>query len=156
VKDLQSAVKTVKDASYAQKAVALSRRRSPIRRPRPGDGSDPVLAAHGGAAHRRGEVRAGVKSLVTVLLTPTKVDLAASVRNALQKMPKESEPVLIQAIKGEGDFAKLAEGYPDRAFVPVVAEPLAYISRAPGRDAIVEVLAKRDETRRTSSCSGRT
>ena len=51
----------------------------------------------------------------------TKVDLAASVRNALQKMPKESEPVLIQAIKGEGDFAKLAEGYPDRAFVPVVA-----------------------------------
>jgi len=143
VKDLQSAVKTVKDQSYAQKAVALLA--APVTDPKnPDQGMDQIQFWQLTAVQLIGDAKygPGIKSLVTVLLTPTKVDLSASVRNALQKMPKESEPVLIQALKGEGDFAKLAEGYPDRAFVPVVAEPLAYISRAAGRDAILDVLAK--------------
>jgi hypothetical protein len=59
-------------------------------------------------------------------------------------MPKEAEPVLIQALKGEGDFSKLAEAYPEKAYVPLIAEPLAYISRPAGRDAIVDALGKTD------------
>jgi hypothetical protein len=73
-------------------------------------------------------------------MTPTKKDLTFPVRLALHKMPKESEPELIKALKGEGDYSKLAEVYPEKAYVPLVAEPLAYISRPAGMTAILEAL----------------
>jgi hypothetical protein len=57
-------------------------------------------------------------------------------------MPKEAEPELIKALKGEGDYSKLADQYPEQAYVPLVAEPLAYISRPAGQQAIVDALGK--------------
>lgn len=145
VKDLQSAVKTVKHPSYAPKAVSLLA--APVTDPKnPEQGMDQIQFWQLTAVQIIGDLKftGGVKSLVTVLMTPAKRDLTFPVRLALHKMPKEAEPVLIQALKGEGDFAKLAEGYPEKAYVPLIAEPLAYISRPAGKDAIVEALGKAD------------
>ena len=145
VKDLQGAVKTVKHPSYAPKAVSLLA--APVTDPKsPEQGMDQIQFWQLTAVQLIGDTKftGGVKPLVTVLMTPSKKDLTFPVRLALHKMPKEAEPVLIQALKGEGDFQKLAEGYPEKAYVPLIAEPLAYISRPTGRDAIVEALAKAD------------
>jgi hypothetical protein len=145
VKDLQSAVKTVKHTSYAPKAVALLG--APVTDPKsPEQGMDQIQFWQLTAVQLIGDTKftGGVKPLVTVLMTPSKKDLTFPVRLALHKMPKEAEPVLIQALKGEGDFQKLAEAYPEKAYVPLIAEPLAYISRPAGRDAILDALAKAD------------
>lgn len=142
VKDLQTAVKTVKDPSYGPKAVALLG--APVTNPKdPSQAMDQIQFWQLTAAQLIGDTqfKPGVKPLVTVLMTPSKRDLTFPVRLALHKMPKDAEPVLIQALKGEGDFAKLAEAYPEKAYVPLVAEPLAYISRPAGRDAILDALA---------------
>lgn len=151
VKDLQSAVKTVKHASYGPKAVALLS--APVKDPKdPADGMDHIQFWQLTAAQIVGDLKftPAVKALVTVLMTPTKKDLTFPVRLALHKMPKEAEPVLVQALKGEGDFATLAGAYPEKAYVPLIAEPLAYISRTAGRDAIMAALASADnDTNRT-------
>ena len=141
VKDLQAAVKTVKHDSYGPKAVALLA--APVDPKSPESMMDHVQFWQLTAAQLIGDTKftPGVKPLVTALMTPSKKDLIFPVRNALQKMPKEAEPVLIQALKGEGDFAAQAKGYPENAYVPLVAEPLAYISRPAGKEAVLAALA---------------
>jgi hypothetical protein len=141
VKDLQAAVKTVKHPSYGPKAVSLLA--APVLHPdNPQEGMDQIQFWQLTAAQLIGDTKftAGVKPLVQVLMTPTKKALTFPVRLSLHKMPKEAEPELMKALKGEGDYAKLAESYPEKAYVPLIAEPLAYISRPTGRDAILEAL----------------
>jgi hypothetical protein len=145
VKDLQGAVKTVKHPSYGPKAVALLS--APVKNPEdPSEGMDQIQFWQQTAAQLIGDLKftPAIKSLVTVLMTPTKKALTFPVRLALHKMPKEAEPVLIQALKAEGDFAPLAAAYPEKAYVPLVAEPLAYISRPAGQQAIIDALAATD------------
>jgi hypothetical protein len=145
VKDLQNAVKTVKHPTYGPKAVALLS--APVKDPKdPADGMDQIQFWQLTAAQIIGDLKfaPGVKALVTVLMTPNKRDLTFPVRLALHKMPKEAEPVLITALKGEGDFSTLAAAYPEKAYLPLIAEPLAYISRTAGRDAIMDALASAD------------
>ena len=145
VKDLQGAVMAVKSPSYGPKAV--EKLNAPVTDPKdPAQGMDQIQFWQATSARLIGDLKytGAVKTLVKVLMTPTKGDLIFPVRLALTKMPKESEPVLIQALKGEGDFAELAKSYPDKAYIPRIAEPLAYISRPTGRDAILEVLAAAD------------
>ena len=146
VKDLQNAVMVVKDKSYGAKAV--EKLAAPVSDPKdPAQGMDQIQFWQTTAARLIGELKytPGVKPLVKVLLTPTKGDLIFPVRLALTKMPREAEPVLISALKGtDPELAALAEKYPEKAFLPRVAEPLAYISRPAGRDAILEVLEKVD------------
>lgn len=142
VKDLQSAVKTVKHPSWGPKAVALLG--APVTDPKsPEQGMDQLQFWQLTAAQLIGDTKftAGVGPLVKVLMTPTKKDLTFPVRLALHKMPKEAEPELIKALKGEDDYAKLAEAYPEKAYLPLVAEPLAYISRPAGLVAIQDALA---------------
>jgi hypothetical protein len=82
-----------------------------------------------------------VKQLVIVLLTPTKVDLNATTRTALLKMPKAAEPELIKALNGEDpDYLKAGEPFKDKANLAIVADALALISRPGGRDAILAAL----------------
>jgi hypothetical protein len=141
VKDLQGAVKTVKHASWGPKAVALLN--APVTDPKnPEQGMDQLQFWQLTAVQLIGDTKftPGVGALVKVLMTPTKKDLTFPVRLALHKMPKEAEPELIKALKGEGDYQKLAEAYPERAYVPLVAEPLAYISRPTGLAALVDAL----------------
>lgn len=143
VKDVQSAVKTVKHPSWGPKAVALLA--APITDPKnPEQGMDQLQFWQLTAVQLIGDTKftAGVGPLVKVLMTPTKKDLMFPVRLALHKMPKEAEPELIKALKGEGDYAKLAESYPEKAYVPLIAEPLAYISRPTGLAAILDALAR--------------
>lgn len=150
VKDLQSAIKTVKHPSWGPKAVAMLS--APITDPKnPEQGMDQLQFWQLTAVQLIGDTKftAGVIPLVKVLMTPTKKDLTFPVRLALHKMPKEAEPELIKALKGEGEYAKLAESYPEKAYVPLVAEPLAYISRPAGLAAILEALenATNDQNR---------
>lgn len=145
VKDLQSAVKTIKHPSWGPKAVALLS--APVTDPKnPEEGMDQLQFWQLTAVQLIGDTKftAGVVPLVKVLMTPTKRDLTFPVRLALHKMPKEAEPELIKALKGEGDYAKQAEAYPEKAYLPLVAEPLAYISRPAGLAAIQEALEKAD------------
>ncbi|MBX3198718.1 MAG: hypothetical protein KF894_11330 [Labilithrix sp.] len=145
VKDLQGAVKTVKHPSWGPKAVALLN--APVTDPKnPEQGMDQLQFWQLTAVQLIGDTKftAGVGPLVKVLMTPTKKDLTFPVRLALHKMPKEAEPELIKALKGEGDYEKLAEAYPEKAYLPFIAEPLAYISRPAGLAAIQEALAKAD------------
>ncbi len=146
VKDLQNAVMVVKSPTYGPKAV--EKLAAPVSDPKdPAQGMDQIQFWQLTAARLIGELKftPGVKPLVKVLMTPTKGDLIFPVRLALTRMPKEAEPVLISALKGtDPDLAALAEKYPDKAWLPRVAEPLAYISRPAGRDAILEALDKAD------------
>ncbi len=146
VKDLQNAVMVVKDKSYGAKAV--EKLAAPVSDPKdPAQGMDQIQFWQLTAARLIGELKftPGVKPLVKVLMTPTKADLIFPVRLALTRMPKEAEPVLIAALKGtDPEFAALAEKYPEKAYIPRVAEPLAYISRPAGRDAVLEALDKAD------------
>lgn len=152
VKDLQAAVMAVKHPSYGPKAV--EKLAAPVTNPQdPAQGLDQIQFWQATSARLIGELKftAGVKPLVTVLMTPTKADLVFPVRLALTKMPKEAEPVLISALKGtDPDFAALGQAYPDKGYIPRVAEVIAYISRSTGRDAILEALAAADnDTNRT-------
>jgi hypothetical protein len=145
VKDLVNAVKTVKHPSYGPKAVALLA--APVKDPKdPSESMDQIQFWQQTAAQLIGDIKytAGIRPLVTVLLTPTKKDLTFPVRLALHKMPKESEPVLISALKAEGDFGPLAGAYPEKAYVALVAEPLAYISRPAGLGAVLDSLGSAD------------
>jgi hypothetical protein len=146
VKDLQTAVMVVKSPSYGPKAV--EKLAAPVSDPKdPTQGMDQIQFWQLTAARLIGELKftPGVKPLVKVLLTPSKSDLIFPVRLALTRMPKEAEPVLIAALKGtDPDLAALADKYPEKAWVPRIAEPLAYISRPAGRDAILEALDKAD------------
>ncbi len=141
VKDLQGAVKTVKHPSWGPKATALLA--APISDPKnPEQGMDQLQFWQLTAVQLIGDTKftPGVGPLVKVLMTPTKKDLTFPVRLALHKMPKEAEPELIKALKGEGDYQKLAEAYPEKGYVPLIAEPLAYISRPTGLAAILDAL----------------
>lgn len=146
VKDLQNAVMVVKDKSYGAKAV--EKLAAPVSDPKdPAQGMDQIQFWQLTAARLIGELKftPGVKPLVKVLMTPTKADLIFPVRLALTRMPKEAEPVLIAALKGtDPELAALADKYPEKAYIPRVAEPLAYISRPAGRDAVIEALDKAD------------
>ncbi len=146
VKDLQNAVMVVKDKSYGPKAV--EKLAAPVTDPKdPAQGMDQIQFWQNTSARLIGELKytPGVKPLVKVLMTPTKGDLIFPVRLALTKMPKEAEPVLIAAVKGtDPELVKLGEAYPEKGYMPRIAEPLAYISRPAGRDAILEALEKAD------------
>jgi hypothetical protein len=147
VQDLAGAVKTVKHPSYGAKAAALIQ--NPIPDPKSvNDQRDYLQFWQMTSAQLIGDTKytAGIPALVKVLMTPAKAALTLPVRTALMKMPKESEPELIKALKGEGDYAKLAESYEARGYLPLVAEPLAYISRPPGQAALLDQLAKPDLT----------
>jgi hypothetical protein len=146
VKDLQGAVMVVKDKSYGPKAV--EKLAAPVTDPKaPSQGMDQIQFWQLTSTRLIGELKytAGVKPLVKVLMTPTKGDLSFPVRLALTRMARESEPVLIAALKGtDPELQALAEQYPEKAYIPRIAEPLAYISRPAGRDAILEALGKAD------------
>jgi hypothetical protein len=98
------------------------------------------------------EYTKAVKPLVVVLLTPSKTAaLGPTIQFALLKMAKDAEPELIKALNGQDpDYVKAAEGSEDKVNVGIVANVLAQLGRAPGRDAILAALPGADtDTART-------
>ena len=86
-----------------------------------------------------------VKQLILVLLTPTKIDLNATTRMALLKMAPAAEPELIKALNGQDpDYNKAGEAFKDKTNLAIVADTLALVSRAGGRDAILNALPGAD------------
>lgn len=145
VTEIHDAVLAVKHPSYGPKAV--EKLAAPVDPKSPDSMRDQVQFWQMTAIQVIGELKFGAaaKPLVVTLLTPTKGDLRATVRTALLRMPKEAEGPLLAALKGtDPDLAKLASEYPDKAYVAVLSESIAYISRNAGRDALVEALGAAD------------
>jgi hypothetical protein len=145
VTEIHDAVLAVKHPSYGPKAV--EKLAAPVDPKSPDSMRDQVQFWQMTAIQVIGELKFGAaaKPLVVTLLSPTKGDLRATVRTALLRMPKEAEGPLLAALKGtDPDLAKLASEYPEKAYVAVLSESIAYISRNAGRDAIVDALGAAD------------
>jgi hypothetical protein len=84
-------------------------------------------------------------------LTPTKIDLNATVKSALIKMPKDAEQELLKAFTGQGSYAKAGDAYTDKKHLAILADALGFISRPGGRDAVLAALPAADtDTTRTA------
>lgn len=142
---IHDAVLAVKHPSYGPKAVE---KLSPAVDPKsPSSRLDQVQFWQMTAIQILSELKYGAaaRPLVATLLTPSKSDLGATTRSALLRMPNEAEGPLIAALKGtDPELAKLASAYPDKGYIAVLAEPLGYLSRNRGRDALVQALGPAD------------
>jgi hypothetical protein len=136
VRDIHMAVRAVKDPSYGPKAVqAIS---APVGNVNiPFVGMDEIQFWHLTSIQLLGDIRyaPGVPALVKVLLDDKKKDLTYPTRLSLVKMPKEAEAELINALAAD----------PSASYVARVAETLGAIGRPPGRDAILDALAKAND-----------
>jgi hypothetical protein len=120
----------------------------------PTEAMDQILFWQGTSIRLLSELKhtPAVRPLINVMLTPTKADLRALCTNALTKMPKEAEPLLIGALNGsDPEFAKLGEAFgPQKPHLAYLADTLAYASRPAGRDAVIDALSKAtNESQRT-------
>ncbi len=153
VKDLADAVLAVKHTSYGPKAA--EKLAGKVTDPKnPTEGMDQIQFWQATSVRIISELKytGAAKALVTVLLTPQKQDLRGVVNNALMKMPKEAEPLLIGALNGsDPDFAKLGEAFgAEKTHLAIVADTLAWLSRPAGRDAIIDAINKATtDTQRT-------
>ncbi|MEQ1492745.1 MAG: hypothetical protein ABL932_19545 [Terricaulis sp.] len=143
VKDLADAVLAVKHTSYGPKAA--EKLAGKVTDPKnPSEGMDQIQFWQATSVRIISELKytGAAKALVTVLLTPQKQDLRGVVNNALMKMPKEAEPLLIGALNGsDPDFAKLGEAFgAEKTHLAIVADTLAWLSRPAGRDAIIDAI----------------
>jgi hypothetical protein len=84
------------------------------------------------------------KPLVMALLTPSKTGtLGATIQFALLKMAKDAEPELIKALNGSDPDYNIP-GWEDKTNIGVIAQVLARLGRAPGRDAVLAALPNAD------------
>jgi hypothetical protein len=147
---LHDAIVTVHDPSYGDKAI--EKLKAPVMPDNIDSQKDQINWWQLTSVQVISELRytKAIHQLILVLLTPSKVDLNATVRMALLKMPKDSEPELIKALNGsDPEYAKAGEAYKDKANLAIVADVLGLISRPAGRDAILAALpgADTDTTR---------
>ncbi len=145
VKALHDAVVAVSDPSYGPKAVG--KLNAPVDPKNVDSVRDQLQFWQLTAVQIVGELRfaPAVKPLVTILLTPTKKDLRATTSNALLKLAKDSEPVLIGALNGsDKDFGNLEALDTNKEYVAVLGDALSTISRPAGRDAVLAALAAAD------------
>jgi len=152
---IQDAVLQVKDPSYADKAIEKLKGVVP---PNPSVDiqKDQLMWWQLTSVRILSELQytKAVKPLIIALLTNTKTStLGATIQFALLKMAKTAEPELIKAMNaGDPDYvtAEKTWGDNDKTWVGVIAEVLAVIGRAPGRDAILALLPTvTDDTSRT-------
>ena len=59
-------------------------------------------------------------------------------------MPSEAEPVLVLALKGDPEFAKLQHDWPDKGYVPILLDVLSYVSTDAARDAVIAYVPQLD------------
>jgi hypothetical protein len=152
---IQDAVLQVKDPSYVDKAIDKLKGVVP---PNPSVDvqKDQLMWWQLTSVRLLSELQSpkAVKPLIVAMLSNTKTStLGATIQFALLKMAKTSEPELIKAINaGDPDYvaAEKSWGDNDKTWVGVIAEVLAVIGRAPGRDAMLTLLPTvTDDTSRT-------
>jgi hypothetical protein len=147
VTDLRDAVVNVKHPSYGPKAV--EKISAPITDPKdPQMDQDELQFWQATSARLIGLLKftAGVKPLVTALLTPAKAGLGNVIRTALLRMPKEAEAALVGAVKGtDADTGALLTNYPGGAGFAVISETLAYLSRPATQAVLIDKISKTDD-----------
>jgi hypothetical protein len=146
VKGLHDALLAVKSPSYGPKCV--EKLAAPVLDPKnPEQARDQIQFWQLTCIQVEKELKFGpaARSLVTVVLTPSKKDLYATASSALMAMPKEAEPLLISALNAsDPDFVKLEGLWEQKSWVMVVADALAWLGRPAGRDAALAALAAAD------------
>jgi hypothetical protein len=153
VKDLHDAVVAVSDPSYGPKAV--EKLAAPVDPKNIDNVKDQLQFWQLTSIQVISELKftPAIKPLVSVLLTPSKLDtLRATTQSALLKMGKESEKPLVDALTAaDPDFAKQETAFgPEKGYIAVLGDTVAWISRPAGRDAILSVLPQADnDTNRT-------
>jgi hypothetical protein len=150
---IHDAVLAVKDPSYGPKAIEKLNAAVPDQEKDVDGYKDQILWWQQTAVQVISEMKyaPAVKPLVTVLLTPSKLDLNATVNIALLKMAKDATPVLVSALKGaDPDLKKAGSGFKDKADLAVVANALALLSLPAGRDAILSQMPGDTDTTKTA------
>ena len=152
VTDLHDAVLAVKDPSYGPKAV--EKLSAPVTNPDdPDQNLDQLQFWQKTACQVIKELKfpQAAKPLAKVILTPTKGALRPTCNAALMVIPKEGEAALIGALNGsDADLAKMMNDVPDGMGPALVADSISWISRIPGRDAVLSALDKaNNDTNRT-------
>ena len=151
VTDLHDAVLAVKDPSYGPKAV--ERLAAPVDPNVPDQVMDQTNFWQQTSVQIISELKfaPAARSLVLLLLTPSKAALRAPANAALMKMPQAAEPLLIAALKGtDPEFAKLSLLFEDKSAVAVIGDSLSWLSRPAGKAAILDALAAAEnDTNRT-------
>ena len=145
VQDLHDAVLAVKSPSYGPKAV--EKLSAPVDPKIQEQVVDQLQFWQKTATQIVGILKftGGIKPIVTNIMIPAKSALRSTGTTALMRMPKESEPVLIAAMKGtDPELAKLQSGWDNKSYIPVVADSLSWLSRPAGRDAVLDALASAD------------
>ena len=150
---IHDAILTVKDPSYADKAVAAIKA--------------PVLLDDTPSAQGTKKVndqlefwqttaiqlikelkyKPAAKPLVTVLMTHNKLGIANLAQAAIQRMPADCEPFLAGALNGsDPDLAKLQADWDPKTkdYIPIIINVLAYTSLNSARDAIVSYIPQLD------------
>jgi hypothetical protein len=150
VTDLHDAVLAVKHPSYGPKAVE---KLGGVVLDTPESQMDQIMFWQKTAIQVIREIKFGpaAKSLVKVLLTPTKGDLRATANAAIMVIPKDAEPVLVGALNGsDAELAKLAGEVKDKLGTAILADSVSWLSRPAGRDALIGALnSATDDTNRT-------
>jgi hypothetical protein len=90
--------------------------------------------------------KAAAKQLVEVLMTRNKLGIANLASAAIQRMPKDAEPFLAQALTGsDPDFKKLETDWDkDKGYVPILLNVLAYTSLDSARDTVLAYIPQLD------------
>jgi hypothetical protein len=143
-REIQNALLAVKDPSFGPKAMAMLE--MPVVNPKdPTEARDKIMFWQSVSLRVINELKFGgaAKTIIKLILTPTKNDLRALANKSIMLMPKDHEPLLIAALNGtDPDLAKLVEAYPEKGSLQVLSQALGQLSRSAGRDAVVAALPK--------------
>jgi len=143
-KSLATAVMTIKDPSYAPKAI--TKLEGPVA-DTPDSKMDQLMFWQATSIRLLRELKFGgaAKPLVKVMLMPSKADLAGVATAALRAIPKEATDALAAALDGsDPELAKMVNDYPDKVSVAIVADAISAISLPKGKQALLAALPKAD------------
>lgn len=143
-KTLATAVMTIKDPSYAPKAI--KKLDGPVA-DTPDSKMDQLMFWQATSIRLLRELKFGgaAKPLVKVMLMPSKADLAGVATAALRAIPKEATDALVGALDGsDAELSKMVNDYPEKVSVAIVADAISAISLPKGKDALLAALAKAD------------
>lgn len=142
---VHDAVLAVEHPSYGPKAIDLLS--GAVDRRDPASVRDELQFRQMTAIQVLGALRfgAGARALVATMVSPAKADLRATASAALLRMPSEAEAPLLAALGGKDPgLVSAAAGDADKLHLAILAEPIGYLSRSRGRDALLDVLSKAD------------
>ncbi len=150
---IHDAVLSVKDPSYADKAIAAIKAPVTLDDTPSAQGTKKVndqlefWQTTAIQVIKELKYKPAAKALVQVLMTRNKLGIAALAQAAIQRMPNDAEPFLAAGLTGsDPDLAKLQADWDpkEKGYVPILINVLAYTSLDSARDAIISYIPQLD------------